>query len=199
MLIGRPLDPLGGGPLLPRRDLAESAAPTPLVIFNLSAPALFAAPGVSHSQMVICAPTALSMLDSAQIMVEPAPGQVAYLSDARWGDRLPVLVHARVIEAFENGGKGPRVARPGDGIKGDLQISLDIRAFAVRLDPSGPRAVVEMSARAIGNPSVRIVGARIFTADVPVLEFCATAAVQALEAALHEVLVELVAWACIRF
>jgi len=42
--------------------------------------------------------TALAVLDSDKIVVRSAPGETAQFSDARWEDRLPKLVQARILQ-----------------------------------------------------------------------------------------------------
>jgi cholesterol transport system auxiliary component len=134
-----------------------------------------------------------------RLLVEPTPGQISYLSDAQWADRLPPLLQARTIEAFENGSRLARVARPGDGVSGDYQLSMDIRTFGVRVEPAGAQAVVEISAKVIGNQAGRIVAARIFTARVPIASVTGPAVAQALDEASDQVLIEMVRWAAPRF
>ena len=92
---------------------------TPTPTYNLSAPGGFTAGGSGNGQLVVVAPTALAVLNTDKIMVEPGAGQVAYLADAQWSDNLPALLHARTIQAFENASKLRRVARPGDGVNAD--------------------------------------------------------------------------------
>lgn len=179
--------------------LGACASSTPVPTFDLSAPRQFSASSASSSQIVVPMPTALSALDTERILVEPSPGQITYLSGAQWADRLPALVHARIVESFENAGKGARVARPGDGISGNFQLSLDIRSFSIQVTPSGPLAVVEISARVIANPEGRIVGSRIFTARVATSEVTGPSATQALDTASDQVFIELVRWVSGRF
>lgn len=178
--------------------LAGCAA-TPVPTYNLSAPTGFSAGGGGSGQMVVLAPTALAVLDTDRIMVEPGGGQVTYLADAQWSDRLPALLQARTIQAFENGSKLRRVARPGDGVNPDYQLVTDIRAFGIRITPEGPVAVVELSAKLVGSQSGRILAAQVFKAAVPAAGATGEAATTALDKASDEVLVSLVRWAAKRF
>ena len=172
---------------------------TPMPTYNLTAPGNFQASGGGSGQLVVVVPTALAVLDTDKIVVEPGGGQVAYLGDAQWSDRLPALLQARTIQAFENGSKLRRVARPGDGVNADYQLVTDIRAFGLRITPEGPVAVVELSAKLIGNQSGRILAAEVFKARVPSAGTSGEAATQALDQATDQVLVALVRWASRRF
>lgn len=174
-------------------------ASAPVPTFDLSAPSAFAARGGGAGQLVVVAPTALAALDTERILVEPSPGQITYLPDAQWSDRLPALLQARTIQAFENGSKLRRVARPGDGITADYQLNIDIRTFGVQVSASGAEAVVELSAKVIGLASGKILAAQIFSARVPVSAVNGPGATAALDAASNKVLTDIVKWASARF
>ena len=179
--------------------ILAACAATPVPTYNLSAPSSFSAGGGGSGQLVVLAPTALAVLDTDKIVVEPGGGQVTYLADAQWSDRLPALLQARAIQAFENGSKLRRVARPGDGDNADYQLVTDIRAFGLRITPEGPVAVVELSAKLIGSQSGRILAAQVFKAHVRASGTTGAAATTALDQASDEVLVSLVRWASKRF
>lgn len=177
---------------------ACTTPPTPT--YDLTAPSNFSAGGRGSGQMVVTAPTALAVLDTEKIMVKPGGGQVTYLADAQWSDRLPALLQARLIQAFENGSKLRRVARPGDGVTADYQLNTDIRAFGIRVtEGAGADAVVELSAKLIGNRDGRILAARVFSAAVPIPQVNGPTATQGLDQATDQVLVEVVRWASGRF
>lgn len=172
---------------------------TPVPTYNLSAPSTFSTRSGGSGQLVVTAPTALAVLNTDKIVVEPGAGQVAYLSDAQWSDNLPALLQARTIQAFENGSKLRRVARPGDGVTADYQLVIDIRTFALRITDQGPVAVVELSAKLIGSQSGRILAAQLFKAAVPATSTAGQAATAALDAAADQVLVAMVRWASTKF
>lgn len=172
---------------------------TPVPTYNLSAPGAFSTRGGGSGQLVVVAPTALAVLNTDKIVVEPGAGQVAYLADAQWSDNLPALLQTRTIQAFENGSKLRRVARPGDGVTADYQLVIDIRTFALRITDQGPVAVVELSAKLIGSQSGRILAAQLFKAAVPATSTAGQAATSALDAAADQVLVGMVRWASTKF
>ncbi|MFG1392519.1 ABC-type transport auxiliary lipoprotein family protein [Xanthobacter agilis] len=182
---------------LPLVLAACGSAPTPT--FNLSAPQGFTAGGRGDGQLVVAPPYALAALSTDKIYVEPAAGQIAYLGDAQWGDSLPSLLQARIIQSFENGSRLKRVARPGEGIIADYQLVTDIRMFGLRITPEGPVAVVELSAKLIGNQSGRILAAQVFKAQVPATGSSGPEATAALDTASDQVLVAMVRWASGKF
>lgn len=179
--------------------LLAACGSAPLPTYNLSAPQGFSAGGRGEGQLVVSQPYALAALNTDKIFVEPAPGQIAYLGDAQWGDSLPSLLQARIIQAFENGSKLRRVARPGEGVTADYQLVTDIRVFGLRITPEGPVAVVELSAKLISNQNGRILAAQVFKAAVPAAGSAGPEATAALDTASDQVLVALVRWAAGKF
>ncbi len=172
---------------------------SPIPTFDLSAPNGFSARGGGGGQLIIVAPTALAALDTDKILVEPAPGQITYLPEAQWSDRLPSLLQARTLQAFENGSKLRRVARPGDGVVGEYQLNLDIRTFGVRITAGAPEAVVELSAKVIALASGKIAAAQVFSARVPVSAMNGSGVTAALDTASNKVLTDIVIWSSSRF
>lgn len=176
-------------------SILAGCASAPVPTFDLSAPTGFTARGGGNGQLIVVAPTALAVLDSEKIVVEAAPGQITYLTDAQWSDRLSALLQARIIQAFENSSKLRRVARPGDGVAGDYQLSTDIRSFGIKVSPEGAFATVEISAKLIATAGGRIVAAKVFSARVPVSSVTGVTASTGLDQASNQVLIELVRWA----
>ncbi|WP_245504841.1 ABC-type transport auxiliary lipoprotein family protein [Aquabacter spiritensis] len=177
--------------------LLAGCGTAPVPTFDLSAPTAFSARG-GGGQLVVVTPTALAALDTQQILVEPAPGQVTYLPEAQWSDRLPALLQARLIEAFENGSKIRRVARPNDGVAADYQLNVDIRTFGVQIAAGAPDAVVSLSVKVIATASGHIVAAQVFSARVPVSAMNGAGVTAALDAASDTVLRDIVIWASAR-
>lgn len=167
--------------------------------FDLSAPADFNAPRRGTGLLVVGPPTALAVLDTERIVVEPQPGQITYLDQAQWSDRLPALFQARLIESFENGNRARSVGRAGDGLSADYTLLSDLRAFGIRTYDGGPVAVVEVSVKIVGANSGRIVAAQVFTARAPAASTSGPDATAALDQASDQVFVELVRWASSRF
>lgn len=166
----------------------------PIPTFDLSAPTGFTAPRAAPGVLVVNPPSALQVIDTQQIVVEPKPGQITYLGGAQWSDRLPALFQARLIETFENAGAGRLVARPDAGVTADYQLITDIRSFGIRAH-DGTEAVVEVSARIVASSSGRIVAAQVFTGRAAAAGTSGAEATQALDEASDQVLVALVTWA----
>ncbi len=163
-------------------------------VFDLSAPRdVGRLSSGSRAALIVAEPTTVQALDSERIIVRDGAGALSVLPGVQWADRLPKLVQTRLIQTFENGSRLGAVGRPGERILPDWQLNLDIRAFAI--DAASGEAVVEISAKLIRDRTGRVAGARLFTARVAAGGIAGDSAAQALDAALSQVLVEIVRWA----
>jgi cholesterol transport system auxiliary component len=166
---------------------------TPPPAFDLAAPAKTARIGPIRGQLVIPEPTAISVLDSERIVVRPDQGQVATLGGAQWSDRLPKLLQARVLQAFENSGRLRAVGRPGDRITPDYQLLIDVRSFQLAVTPT-PSGQVEIAAKIVNDRDGHIIAGRIFRASSPAAGTDGAQAVAAIDAAFQDVTLQLMRW-----
>ena len=81
--------------------------------------------------LVVPEPTTLMGFNTDKILLQPAEGESVPLANARWGDNLPVLFQAKVIQSFENAGYARSISRTRDGVTGDYQLLIDIRRFHI--------------------------------------------------------------------
>jgi cholesterol transport system auxiliary component len=166
----------------------------PLDTFELTAPPPPATEGRrSRSQILITEPTALKSLDSERIVIKPTASAIEYLAGSQWADRLPRIVQARMVEAYQLSGRVGGVGRPGEGLAIDYQVIADIRAFEVRL-AGDDRAVVELYVRVLNDRNGVVAGARLFSHTAPVIGTGNQAFVTALDKAFVAVSGEVVAW-----
>ena len=144
-------------------------------------------------QILIAEPQALKALDSENIVVRSDASSIQYLGGAQWGDRLPKIVQARLVQAFENSGRFGGVGRPGEGLAIDYQIVTDIRAFEIQT-AGNDTATVEISVKLLNDRTGDVGSSKVFSASVPV-GAGSDAFVRGLDAAFDKVAVELVGWA----
>ena len=167
---------------------------TPDATFSLGdPPALPAVPAANRRQILVQEPTALRLLDSNQIVIRVSDSALQYLADSQWNDRLPALVEAKLVQAFENTGSLGGVGRSGDGLAIDFQLLTTIRTFEVVAFGS-PVANVELSLRLLNDRDGVVVAQRVFRASAPVTGTENEAYVQALDAAFNSIVPEIVAW-----
>lgn len=161
--------------------------------FDLSAPRDFGRLGGSRATLMVQEPTTVQALDSDRVIIRDSSGALSFLGGAQWADRVPKLVQVRLIQTFENGSRLGSVARPGDRITPEVQLLTDIRSF--NIDAASGAAVVEITAKLVGDRTGDIRRARLFSARVPAGAVDGAGAAQALDRALSQVLVEIVRWA----
>ncbi len=166
--------------------------PTPT--FDLSAPANFGRlPPRARGLLAVEQPTALQILDTEKVVISPAAGEVAYLSDAQWVDRLPKLMQARIVQSFENSTRIRAVAKTQDRINADYILVVDIRQFGIQAY-DGPTANVELSVKIVYQRGGRIAAATVLSSRVAASGTSGAAATLALDQAFSDVLVQMVKW-----
>lgn len=143
--------------------------------------------------LIVAQPTTVQALDADRLIVKDSSGALSFLGGAQWADRVPNLVQTRLIQTFENGSRIATVGRPGERIVPDLQLNTDIRAF--NIDAASGQAVVEITAKLIGDRTGKVQRARVFSARVPASAVDGAGAAQALDQALSQVLIQIVRWA----
>ena len=174
--------------------LASCASAVPPDTFEIAAPiAAKASPGRTRSQILIPPPTALMTLDSQNIVIKPSPFTVQYLSNSQWSDKLPRMVQLRLLQAFENTGRIGAVGVPGQGLAIDYQLLLEIRKFEIQAVGS-PRAVVEISVKALNDRNGSVVRTKVFSAEVTVGGSANGDYVSALNTAYDSVSRQIVSW-----
>jgi len=178
---------LGAGVLL--TGCGGGSVPT---TFDLTAPRDFGRIGGSRAILMVQEPTTVQALDSDRVIVRDPSDALSFLGGVQWADRVPKLVQARLIQTFENGSKLGAVARPGDRVTPEVQLLTDIRSF--NIDTASGMAVVEITAKLVGDRTGDIRRAKFFSARVPAAAGGAEAT-RALDQALSKVLIDIVRWA----
>src|SRR6202049_2079970 len=98
-------------------------------------------------QLAIPEPTAVAMLETQRFLFSPAK-DVPGFADALWGDSIPKLLQARLIESFENYDIAHAPLRAADIGQSDFQLLIDIRRFRIAVD-SEPTVEIGLSARVL--------------------------------------------------
>jgi cholesterol transport system auxiliary component len=172
---------------------------SPPATFDLSAPTHVAEQrGTLRGVMVVAMPTAIQALDSQRIVARTAGGEITYVPNAQWSDRLTSLVQARIIDAFENAGHLRTVGRSSDRLSADYDLISDIRNFGIDAAGGTPTAYVDIAVRIVSDSGGRVVAGKVFSARVPVSGVTGPAATAGLQQALQIVLGDVVRWATAR-
>jgi phospholipid/cholesterol/gamma-HCH transport system substrate-binding protein len=166
------------------------------VSYDLTAPDKF--PPIDklpEGQLSISPPSTVVALDSQRIMLKHAGGVVPVFEGYRWGDSIPLIVQARLVQGFENAGY-PRVGSDTSGITGDFDLKIDVRAFG--LDTSGgaaPSAKVALMAKLVDGGG-KVVDARLFQGEAPVAKIDdPQIAADGIDAAFGKAGTDLIVWA----
>ncbi|MDM9628275.1 ABC-type transport auxiliary lipoprotein family protein [Rhizobium sp. S152] len=161
--------------------------------FDLSAPVTGTGPAAKRAQILVQQPTALQALNSEQIVIRVSGSEIQYLAKAQWSDKLPRMVQAKLVEAYENSGKLGGVGVPGQGLAIDYQVVTDIRSFEISAG-GGSRAVVEISAKILNDRNGTVRAQKVFSQSVPTGGGSNEAFVKALDRAFSSVSSEIVNW-----
>ena len=173
--------------------MTGGAGKSPVPVFDLAAPHTFPKfEKPSVSLLVVPYPTAPATLGQDKILVREGESIKAISADAKWSDMLLEVFQSRVIQGFENAGFLGQVNRPVEGTTADFQLVTDIRKFEIVTAPQ-TTAEVEYSAKVLGNDG-RIVGARVFHAEVPAQGTDGLSAATALNTAFGSTVTDLVVW-----
>ena len=113
-------------------------------------------------QILIEKPDAVKALDGQDIVIKQG-GSISYLKQAQWSDRLPDLVQARLLQAFDNSGHFGGVGRPGDGLAINYRIITDIRSFDVTVVGNQKVATMEIAVKILDDRTGNIKASKVFT------------------------------------
>jgi cholesterol transport system auxiliary component len=161
--------------------------------YSLSASPVIEGPASTSKQILVPEPTALKALDSDQVVIRLSGSEIQYLADSQWSDRLPKMVQAKLVQAFENTGKIGGVGKPGEGLAIDYQVITEIRAFEISTEGSDT-AVVEIFAKILNDRNGTVRAQKAFRATLPVSGSGHPAFVAALDGAFADVAAEIVSW-----
>jgi cholesterol transport system auxiliary component len=172
-----------------------SGAPPPTT-FDLMAPSVMTltAPKPAKFQLVVNEPSAVRSLETDRIMVKPDPAQITYYKGAAWGDRLPRLMQARMVEAFQNAGLVNAVGSRADRLDADVELASEVRSFHVEVDGGRAQAVAQIYVKVIDGDDGRMIASRAFGSTVPTSTTNVNEMVVALNQSFDKVLRDVVPW-----
>jgi cholesterol transport system auxiliary component len=175
-------------------SLLTACASAPPQTYDLTAlPASIKSSGAKNSQIIIYEPNVIALYDTERVVIKGINQGFTYLPNTQWADRLPKLVQSRLIQSFENTSRYKSVGRPSDHINAGILLTTEIRAFEISEDTR--EAVVEISAKLVGQNSGRIETTRIFISRAPVASIDSVGSTAALDVALQSALSQIVNWA----
>ena len=176
------------------RMTGGSSNPAEMPIYDLAAATDFPPPPAETPSwmLVVPEPTTLMGFNTDKILLQPAAGESVPATDARWGDNLPILFQAKLIQSFENAGYSRSVSRTRDNVTGDYQLLIDIRYFRIST-ASEPQAEIDFVAKLVDKDG-KIVGASTFQDTTPVAGTGTKDYVNALDQGFAKLMTDLVKW-----
>lgn len=180
--------------------MAGCGTAPPPATFDLRAPSVMTltAPKPAKFQLVVSEPTAIRSLETDRIMVKPGPAQISYYKGAAWGDRLPRLMQARMVEGFQNAGLVSAVGSRSDRMDADIEMTSEVRAFHVEVDGASAQAVAQLYVKVIDGDDGRMIASRAFGATAPTSATDVNEMVVALNQAFDKVLRDAIPWVAAR-
>jgi phospholipid/cholesterol/gamma-HCH transport system substrate-binding protein len=146
----------------------------------------------ARPQIVIPEPASAMAFNSDKVVIIGDPPEKSPFETAQFTDNIPAVVQTKFIESLEASGCFGAVTRPLDNLEQGDQLQVEIRQFAVTLEPA-PTATVEISIKLV-NAGGKIVGSNNFTQTAPLASVDAKGAVSALDGAFGKVLADAVPW-----
>lgn len=167
----------------------------PPATYDLVAPKVMTltAPRPAKFQLVINEPSAVRSLETDRILVKSGP-RVAYYKNAAWSDRLPRLMQARMVEAFQNAGLVSAVGSRADRLDADYELTTQVQSFQVEVEGAGAQAHASLFVKVVDGDNGRMVASRSFESKVGTSPKDVSEMVTSLNQAFDNVLREVVPW-----
>lgn len=183
---------LAGTPLLAACGVVPEVN-KPLTLYSLSpSVAPLADPPPLDWQLVVAMPNASADINTNRIALSRAANRIEYFADGVWADAAPVLVQAKLIEAFEAAVPPLPVGRDASGLRPDFILQSDLRGFQAEYQGGSAIAVVRIAARLVKMPERRIMGSVVTESRQPASAGGLPGVITAFEAALGQAFNELI-------
>jgi phospholipid/cholesterol/gamma-HCH transport system substrate-binding protein len=170
--------------------MTGSATPPRKIVYDLKAADTFETPRPQlEGGLIIAEPTATTRLQTQRFLFASDEEPHDDFANAQWGDSLPALVQAKLLQSFENYDIAHAPLR-GDALsEGGRRLLIDLRRFEVA-SAHEPKAVIALSAKLVDGTG-HLKAARIFENSSPIdaltVEKAATAFNRAFEALARDV------------
>lgn len=195
----RALAPIASAALLGLLAACGGLLPEPpqRQLYRLAPSVSFPAP-LPHvaAQLLVAAPSAPAGLDTRRVALSRSPVSLDYYADAEWEDRVPFLVQAALVDAFDRSGSLAGVGPERLGLRFDFVLETAITDFQAVYDAPDrpPHAVVGLVAKLIRMPDRQIVAQASFRGDAPAAVNALADIVRAFDAALGDAAQQVVSW-----
>ena len=168
----------------------------PAAIYDISAPNVSKDGERVPWQLIVEEPGTVRALSTNRITLVRDGNSIQYFKDARWTDRGPRLIQARLIETLENTGRIDAVGRETSGLNADIRLKSELRSFqAVYGSGQVPTIKVELSTKLVSSKSREVLAAEVFSASSKADSGRIADIVAAFDEALGDVAIQMSDWA----
>lgn len=192
---------LGGAGVLALSGCALGGAAPRLYSLKAVRPAPATLPQV-HWQLQVDEPGATAGLDSERIALRDAPTALDYFAGVAWTDRAPQMIQGLLVESFENTSRITAVARDSAGLRADVLLKTELRAFEAEYANTrrsgAPQVRVRLNAKLLRMPRRTIEDTENFEQTVPARSERFDDIITAFDTALGHVLARCVGWTLTR-
>jgi len=150
-----------------------------------------------HDSLVIGLPTAPQNLDSDRIALTRGAARFDYYADSTWTDRVPPLLQALLVEAFETDGRIADVWTDRDVMSAGYLLETTVRSFTARYDgadASLPVVDVSLDLRLVRLPAQQSLGRNLLAEQCEAKRNDLPSIVMAFDVAAGKALNRCVAW-----
>ena len=173
--------------------MTGATAPPRKVTFDLSAADSFATPHPPlPAGLAIAEPTATVRLQTQRFLFADGEEGQDDFANAQWGDSLPALIQAKLLQSFENYDIAHAPLRADNLNAEGLRLLIDLRQFDIS-GAAAPRASISLSAKVVDG-SGHLQAARIFEQSAPLDNLTPASAAAAFNRAFEALARELVPW-----
>ena len=148
-------------------------------------------------RLVVDIPTASESLDTDRIALIRDRTRFDYYANSLWTDRVPLLLQALLVEAFENDGSIAEVGRDAQTLTPDYLLETEIRDLEARYPGSSqqaPSVVVVLDFSLVKMPDHRMIGRTLITESSSAARNNVDSVVEAFDVSMGKALVRSIAW-----
>lgn len=130
----------------------------PPEIYDLAAPDVTTDGDAVTWQLIVEEPSAIRALGTNRIALKRSDNSIQYYHGARWSDRGPRLLQARIIEALEDTGRVMSVGGETSGLNARYRLKSSLREFQSQVDGGGaPTVSVVLSAKLLNSRTREVI------------------------------------------
>lgn len=165
----------------------------PADVYDLSASPQLPPGPAAEWQLVIGEPSAIPALNTDRILLRRGANVIEYAANSKWSARAPNLVQTQLVRAFDNSRRIVGVSRASLGLRGDFELTGELREFDVVYAGGRPSARIGLDLKLVRRP-FGVVAMRSFQAAEPTSANSLTQIAAAFDRGLSKLLAEAVVW-----